>query len=340
MRTGAAHDVQCAISKSLQYSSWFLTLIHWYIVCADDTVNQLVREVLLPTFKEIQGNIYTVKNDLSSFNVIVNNLTEKVSNLEEHQNHISSKMDQLESKLDSNFKAVENQLMEHKTLPTLELSEMINECLQPNVTQPPNNDSLHTCGVTGGWRRVVYLDMTDPNTTCPSGWQLTSYSNTTCGRVNTGYLTCDSVIFPVSGGDYTRVCGRIKGYQYRDTDAFEAYDDGLVTTIDGAYVGGISLTHGSPGKRKHIWTFAGGHSEVHTTLNDACPCDATINITIPPFVGGDYFCESGYNSHHLMKHSLQMILSGMAMTVLVPTVHVATILRISLNNSPALPLMI
>ena len=74
---------------------------------------------------------------------------------------------------------------------------------------------------------MVYLDMTDPNTNCPSGWQLTSYSNTTCGRVNTGYLTCDSVTFPVSGGDYTRVCGRIKGYQYRDTDAFEAYDDGV-----------------------------------------------------------------------------------------------------------------
>jgi len=30
---------------------------------------------------------------------------------------------------------------------------------------------------TGGWRRVVYLDMTDPSTTCPSGWQLTGYTN-------------------------------------------------------------------------------------------------------------------------------------------------------------------
>ena len=24
-----------------------------------------------------------------------------------------------------------------------------------------------------------------------------------------------------------------------------------------------------------------------------CPCDATTKISIPPFVGGDYFCESG-----------------------------------------------
>ena len=29
---------------------------------------------------------------------------------------------------------------------------------------------------------------------------------------------------------------------------------------------------------------------------DACPCGATINITIPPFVSEDYFCESGVNS--------------------------------------------
>ena len=69
-----------------------------------------------------------------------------------------------------------------------------------------------------------------------------------------------------------------------------------MTSIDGAYVGGISLMHGSPGKRTHIWIFADGHSEIYTAKNDACPCDATINITIPPFVGEDYFCESGYNS--------------------------------------------
>ena len=45
-----------------------------------------------------------------------------------------------------------------------------------NITQqlPQTSDFLHeslahTCGGTGGWRRVVYLDMTDPNTNCPSG---------------------------------------------------------------------------------------------------------------------------------------------------------------------------
>ena len=149
---------------------------------------------------------------------------------------------------------------------------------------------LFTCG-SAGWRRVVYLDMTDSNTNCPSGWQLTSYSKRTCGKVSTGNYKCDSVTFPISGGGYTRVCGKIIAYQVDHIDAFEAYHAGTVTTIDGAYVGGVSLTHGSP--QQHIWTFAAGSYEEDYTDFDACPCDATINIT---FVGGDYFCESGVNS--------------------------------------------
>ena len=76
--------------------------------------------------------------------------------------------------------------------------------------------------------------------------------------------------------------------------AFEPYHIGEATTIDSAYASGVSLTHGTP--RQHIWTFAAGYSEIEPTRVDACPCDATIDITIPPFVGGDYFCESGVNS--------------------------------------------
>ena len=89
------------------------------------------------------------------------------------------------------------------------------------------------------------------------------------------------------------MCGRIKAFQYGHTDAFEAYHDGDVTTIDGAYVAELSLTHGSP--QQHIWTFAAGARETLSAV-DACPCDASIDIHIPGFVGTDYFCESGQNS--------------------------------------------
>ena len=127
--------------------------------------------------------------------------------------------------------------------------------------------------------------MTDPTTTYLSGWQLTGYSKRTCGRATDGCTTCNSAIFPICGGPYTRVCGRIKAYQYGHTDAFEAYHDGDMTTIDGAYVAGVSLTHGSP--RQHIWTFAAGARETLSAV-DACPCDASIDIRIPGFVGTDY----------------------------------------------------
>ena len=223
--------------------------------------------------------------------------------LEQHNNHVNSELIELE--IDHNTTYSKLDLLDTKqdelSMKVMSINSDLEQNILSNVTEElkKTQDFLdaylcgYTCGGEGGWRRVVYLDMTDPNTNCPTGWQLTSHFKRTCGKVNTSSLTCDSVFFPVTGGDYNKVCGTIRAYQYGPTDAFQAYDDGLVTTIDEAYVAGVSLTHGSP--RQHIWTFAAGISEDRPTRNDACPCDATINISIPPFVGGDYFCESGRN---------------------------------------------
>ena len=210
---------------------------------------------------------------------------------------LCTKVDKLDIKLVSvndSMNRISDNVESHDNHVTTELMEL-DQNLQQNFSLQLNNSfgyiyPVYTCGGTGGWRRVVYLNFTGPNTTCPSGWQLTSFSKRTCGRVSTG---CNSVTFPVSGGDYTRVCGRIIGYQDRTTTAFKYYNTGHVTTIDDPYVEGVSLTHGSP--RQHIWTFAAGAAE-NTGYSPhfvVCPCDTTLNITIPPFVGGDYFCESG-----------------------------------------------
>ena len=42
----------------------------------------------------------------------------------------------------------------------------------------------HSCGGTPGWRRVAYLDMTDPSQSCPPGLNLTTNSTRVraCGR--------------------------------------------------------------------------------------------------------------------------------------------------------------
>ena len=179
---------------------------------------------------------------------------------------------------------------------TLLLNMRMNQTLTEEIIN--NRESIYDtaglkCGGTWGWKRAVYLDMTDPNTNCPSGWQLTEYSKRTCGRASSSHLSCDSVFFPVSGGPYSQVCGRIRAYQYGVPDAFWEYNERGQTTIDSAYVSGVAVMYGSP--RQHIWTFANGAWEndaTHHTWN--CPCDTAGVLLIPPFVGEDYFCESGY----------------------------------------------
>ena len=172
------------------------------------------------------------------------------------------------------------------------------EKLQEDVTFIRNE---HICG-GAGWRRVVYLNMTDPHTTCPSGWNMTGYSKRTCGRNSTGSNICDSATFPVIGGEYDRVCGRIRAYQWGAAHAFYSYHNGFRTTLEVAYANGVSVTHGSP--RNHIWTFVTGLSENFGTYPEVCPCDTTSTMRIPPFVGNDYFCESGLNEPWEGRHRI------------------------------------
>ena len=143
--------------------------------------------------------------------------------------------------------------------------------------------------------RVANLDMTDPNQNCPDGFRLVNRTTPplrTCGRP--GPAGCVSTTYPTYGVEYSRVCGRVIGYQYKSTDAFELYLLYRGTSIDDNYVDGVSLTHGSL-PRQHIWTFAGALDELRSN-HLVCPCtrpDLNYSGVIPPFVGQDYFCETG-----------------------------------------------
>ena len=152
---------------------------------------------------------------------------------------------------------------------------------------------IHTCNGSPGWRRVAFINMTDTSYNCPTGLSLTSYSKRTCGRSHTIRGGCSSTAFSVGGLPYSRVCGRIRGYQFGATGAFGHN----ISDIDSYYVDGVSLTHGASGSRQHIWTFAAGASEVTTIVsNFACPCDTASAHSAPAFIGNDYFCESGLHS--------------------------------------------
>ena len=128
-------------------------------------------------------------------------------------------------------------------------------------TTAPNNASTtatpEQCGGPG-WRRVVFLNMTNTSHVCPSGLKLTSYSRRTCGRANSSSNSCWSSTFSVGGSEYSRVCGRARAYRFGRNYAFYGYWNSHYG-LDGLYVDGLSLTHGAPGSRQHIWTFASGY---------------------------------------------------------------------------------
>ena len=143
----------------------------------------------------------------------------------------------------------------------------------------------------------MFLNMTDSSHVCPAGLNLTTYSRRTCGRAHSGWLSCSSTTFSVGGSQYSRVCGRALAYRFGRNFAFREYHFRR-RDIEGPYVDGYSLTHGAPGSRQHIWTFASGVFTENCSFPNPrcpsfqCPCDNGNTYPSPPFVGNDYFCES------------------------------------------------
>ena len=169
-----------------------------------------------------------------------------------------------------------------------------------NITTPQGVERVYcemntdNCGnITGGWMRAGYIDMTNENNTCPHGLNYTVASSTRmCTRSHTDRVNCSSVTFPTHGVPYTKVCGRARGYQYYGPLAFHNFHYAGQTTLDSAYVSGLSVTYGSP--RSHIWTFAAMRSKDHDYTCCNCPCASpNPGPAPPPFVGENVFCESG-----------------------------------------------
>ena len=70
------------------------------------------------------------------------------------------------------------------------------------------------CNGTPGWRRVAFINMTNNSYNCPSGLNLTSHSKRVCGRSHPAITGgCSATLFSVGDLPYSRVCGRIRGYQ-------------------------------------------------------------------------------------------------------------------------------
>ena len=143
------------------------------------------------------------------------------------------------------------------------------------------------CRQDGGWTRIAYLDMTE---NCPSGLQeLITGGIRVCRREGTTG-GCRSNIFQTNGISYSQICGKVVGYQKGSTDGVHTN----VNNINGVYLDGVSITRGSP--RQHVWSYIAGYRSNGASSN-TCPCNTGVTHTVPSFVGGHYYCESGTNSN-------------------------------------------
>lgn len=169
------------------------------------------------------------------------------------------------------------------------LTDHIKESINPALTDlygPPCS-----CG-SGGWTKVADLNLSDTNQACPGSWQrLVFDSESGCGKVRSG---CSSASFPTSQS-YSQVCGRIIAISFGSLEAFDNYFRNNLG-LDGGYIDGVSLTHGSSGSRTHIWSFAAALSENEIIARVTCPCAYPSNtwpLSILPYVGENYFCDTG-----------------------------------------------
>ena len=91
-----------------------------------------------------------------------------------------------------------------------------------------------------GWGQVADLDMEVASQQCPSPWiEVSTPARSCASSISTG--GCEGVSFPVSGGTYTRVCGRAVGYASRTVDAFADLTGLGNGNIDNPYLEGVSV---------------------------------------------------------------------------------------------------
>ena len=196
-----------------------------------------------------------------------------------------------------------------------------------NITTPQGVERVYcemntaNCGnITGGWMRIARIDAKNETYSCAK-WQLRhtlanpcpsflcpTVSFCTRSQTQTETNGCFSIKFPTFGVPYNKVCGRARGYQYGFTRAFYSYAYARQRTLDDSYVSGLSVTHpdpGKPGKREHIWTFAAGYSKAYGYATVNCPCAQYPGPHPPPFVGDNYFCDSGNPDNSYFKWHVQ-----------------------------------
>lgn len=155
-------------------------------------------------------------------------------------------------------------------------------------------DQRCNCSQTGSsaWMRVAFFNMTDPIQDCPFNLMLTEIRGKRL--CHTKHKGCTSIYFDTFGFSFSKVCGRVIGIQFGEPNAFRPYFRDKSRSLEDQYVDGVSLTHGQA-PRTHVWTFVMVEDETQSD-DEGCPCtvsDTLFTGVVPPFIGNDYFCDTG-----------------------------------------------
>ena len=224
------------------------------------------------------------------------NLVETVSLQREEINRLSSKVDNMSKLLYSLLDVV----AEQEAVPG---THSLSSCEKIKAFMPASTSGYYNitdssgqnhhvyckmeemCGSDSGWTRVAFLNMSDPQAECPNGFRRYERNGVrACGRPVSPSGSCVSTTYSSYNINYSRVCGRLVGYQFGSTDGAQYTGANEVACDDS-----ITLTHGNP--RKHIWSLLSG---LYNSFGPSkCPCGYSLpQHTIPSFIGSDYFCEA------------------------------------------------
>ncbi len=181
---------------------------------------------------------------------------------------------------------------------TCPANDMIDQEIKKTKDYFNKNHRFRPCGCgSSDWTRVALYNYSIDE--CPEGTRRDYITDPNTQQVITRCRSSHQVFtvpIPVKGVSYSTVCGRILGHAYRWGVAFYPFIR-YHSSIESNYMSGVSLTHGPPGNRRHIWSFVAARSDneidTHYT-NYNCPCSSYIqwpHLT-PSYVGNDYFCDS------------------------------------------------
>ena len=164
------------------------------------------------------------------------------------------------------------------------------------ISMLTQNSHLQTqlyCG-PGPWNSVAYLNMTDPSQQCPPAWREYNTSGVrACGRPVTSVGSCSATSY-FTGRQYSRVCGRVIGYQVASPDAFKRVEH---NDID---LDGINITRGA--QRTHIWSYVAGLTQALSRYTCPCSTDNGQGSEPPSSIGDNYYCESGNPNSNFINH--------------------------------------